>query len=39
LTGYHKQLQAAHDALLRSEQQYTQTEGDNAALWGKYHRA
>jgi hypothetical protein len=39
LTGYYRQLKAARDALLRSEQQYTRTEGDNAALWGQYHRA
>ncbi|GDY32145.1 transcriptional regulator [Gandjariella thermophila] len=39
LTGYHNQLKAAHDALLRSEQQYTRVEGDNAALWGRSQRA
>jgi len=38
-SGYYKQLKAAHDALLKSEQDYTRTEGDNAALWGQYHRA
>lgn len=39
LNGYYNQLKAAHDALFRSEQEYTRVEGDNSALWGRYDRA
>ena len=38
LEGYEKQLKGAIDSLKKSHDEYVLKEGDNAALWGKYHR-
>jgi hypothetical protein len=37
LEGYEKQLKGAIDSLQKSHDEYVLKEGDNAALWGKYH--
>ena len=36
LKGYQEQLAAACTALADSQERYLRTEGENAALWGKY---
>jgi hypothetical protein len=38
LKGYQRQLQGAIDSLQKTQAQYLLNEGDNTALWGKYHR-
>jgi len=38
LTFYKKQLVGVIDQLRMIEEQYRQTEGDNAAMWGKHLR-
>ncbi|MCP2166139.1 WXG100 family type VII secretion target [Goodfellowiella coeruleoviolacea] len=39
LIGYRQQLKDAADALRGLEEQYRAIEGDNTALWGKYHNS
>jgi hypothetical protein len=38
LEGYEQQLSAAIKSLKGAHADYVRVEGDNAALWGKYHR-
>ena len=35
LVAYRDELNRVHDTLLRMEDDYRRTEGDNAALWGR----
>jgi hypothetical protein len=38
LEGYEQQLSAAIKSLKGAHDDYVRVEGDNTALWGKYHR-